>query len=327
MALTDMKVFNEYLYLAVTEVVDQQVQLFNSASAGTIMLSTKRNVGDFAMKASFAAIPGLMRRRDSYGTGDVAAVALTMLQNNSVKVAGGTVPVKWEPQQFSWIQQNPELAAAVIGEQVAKGLLQDQLNSALAALRGAVVNVGATVNYQVLTSSIADATLSLNALNSGAAKFGDRSQEIRAWAMHSKPLHDLYDKALTNSNQLFVFGDVQVREDGFGRRFIVSDSPSLSVTSGSPAVTDYYTLGLVPNAVAVEDNDDFFSNVDTRNGTENIARTWQAEFTFNLSLKGYTWDTAAGGKSPTNTEIATGTNWDKTATSIKDTAGVAVKSR
>ena len=164
-------------------------------------------------------------------------------------------------------------------------------------------------------------------MNRGAQKFGDRAQEIRAWAMHSTPQFDIYDKALTNSNQLFQFGTVQVREDGFGRRFIISDSPSLSITSGSPAVTDYYTLGLVQNAVVVEDNNDFFANTETSNGTENIQRTWQAEYTFNLSLKGYTWDVGNGGKSPTDTEIATGTNWDKTATSLKDTAGIAVKSR
>lgn len=323
MALTDMKVFNDYLYQAITEVVDQQVALFNSAAAGTIVLTSKRNVGDFAHKASFAAIAGLMRRRDSYGTGDISPVALTMLQHSSVKVAGGTVPVIFEPQQFTWIQQNPEIAAVVIGEQFAKGLLQDYLNSGLAAARAAIVNVGSSALYTVPSNG----ALSLNGLNRGAQKFGDRAQEIAAWAMHSTPQFDLFDKALTNTAQLFSFGTVQVREDGFGRRFIVSDSPSLSVTGGSPAVTDYYTLGLVPNAVVVEDNNDFFANTETSNGTENIKRTWQAEYTFNLSLKGYTWDTTSGGKSPTNAEIATGTNWDKVATFLKDTAGVAVKSR
>ena len=323
MSLTDMKVFNDFLYEAVTEVIDQQVALFNAASAGAIMLTSKRNVGDFSQKASFKAIAGLMRRRDSYGSGDVNAVALAMLQNSAVKVAGGTVPVSFEPQQFSWIQQNPELAAVVIGEQFAQGLMQDYLNSALAAARAAMVNVGSSVLYTVPSNG----ALSLNGLNRGAQKFGDRAQDIRVWAMHSTPQHDLYDKALTNTTQLFNFGTVQVRDDGFGRRFIVTDSPSLSITSGSPAATDYYTLGLVQNAVVVEDNNDFFANTETKNGKENIQRTWQAEYTFNLSLKGYTWDTTNGGKSPTDSEIATGTNWDKTATSIKDTAGVCVKSR
>lgn len=323
MALSDMKVFNDFLYESITETIDQQVALFNAASAGTIVLTSKRNVGDFSQKASFKAISGLIRRRDSYGTGSVSAVALQMLQTSSVKVAGGTPPISFEPQQFTWIQENPELAAVVIGQQFAEGLLQDYLNSGLAAARSAFVNVGSTALYTVPSNG----KTTLNALNRGAQKFGDRAQAIQAWVMHSTPQHDMFDAALTNTTQLFSFGTVQVREDGFGRRYVVTDSPSLAITSGSPAVTDYYTLGLVQNAIVVEDNNDFFANMETSNGTENIQRTWQAEYTFNLSMKGYTWDTTSGGKSPTDSEIATGTNWDKTASSLKDTAGVAVKSR
>lgn len=322
MALTDMKVFNDFVYDSATEVVDQEVQKFNAASQGTITLTSKRNVGDYAMKASFGVISGLTRRRDSYGSGDVGAVALAMLQNNSVKVAGGTPPIKFEPQQFTWIQQKPELAAVVIGTQVAKAMLQDQLNAAIGAASAAVRNVGADVTYSVPSSG----ALTLNALNWGAAKFGDRSQAIKAWVMHSKPLHDLYDNALTNSNSLFEFGTVQVRQDGFGRVFIVTDSPSLAPHIVSPDVTDYVSLGLVQDAIAVEDNGDFFANIETSNGKENIERTWQGEWTFNLAMKGYTWDTG-GGASPTDAELKTGTNWDKTATSIKDTLGVAVISR
>ncbi|NNA37726.1 hypothetical protein HBO97_24845, partial [Pseudomonas lundensis] len=44
--------------------------------------------------------------------------------------------------------------------------------------------------------------------------------------------------------------------------------------------------------------------------------------TFGLGLKGFTWDTANGGKSPTSAELATGTNWDLVANSIKGSAGV-----
>ena len=47
-----------------------------------------------------------------------------------------------------------------------------------------------------------------------------------------------------------------------------------------------------------------------------------AHYTFGLSLKGYTWDEANGGKSPIDVEIALGTNWDMVVSSIKNTAGV-----
>ena len=41
-------------------------------------------------------------------------------------------------------------------------------------------------------------------------------------------------------------------------------------------------------------------------------------------MKGYTWDKANGGKSPNDAALALSTNWDRTATSHKDTAGVKV---
>lgn len=320
MALSDMKVFNQFLYQSLTETMDQQVRLFNDAAAGTITLTSARNVGDYSMEASFAAIANLVRRRNAYGSGTINPVALSMLQNASVKIAGGTLPVLWEPQQFSWIQRSPEEAGTVIGLQVAEAQFGDYLNTAIGAASAAVRNVGSSLTYTVPSNG----ALTFNGLNWGAGKFGDRQDSIKAWVMHSTTLNTLYDNALTNSNKLFVFGNVQVREDGFGRRFIVTDSPNLNPHLVSPDVTDYVTLGLVEGAIAVEDNDDFFSNVETKNENENIKRTWQAEWTFNLALKGYTWDTTSGGHSPTDAAIKTGTNWDKTATSIKDTLGVAV---
>ena len=55
---------------------------------------------------------------------------------------------------------------------------------------------------------------------------------------------------------------------------------------------------------------------------QRIETTMQADYTFGLGLKGFTWDTANGGKSPTSAELATGTNWDLVANSIKGSAGV-----
>ncbi|HSG61690.1 MAG TPA: major capsid protein, partial [Pseudomonadales bacterium] len=57
-------------------------------------------------------------------------------------------------------------------------------------------------------------------------------------------------------------------------------------------------------------------------GKQRIETTLQADYDFGISLKGYAWDTASGGKSPTDAELATGGNWDQVATSIKHTAGV-----
>lgn len=312
----DLKVFNRQVYLVLTETVAQQVQLFNAASAGAItLISTSENVGDFAMKASFKAISNLVRRRDVYnGSGAVAEARLQQLQNNSVKVAAGTPPIVWEAAQYAWVQQNPDLAALTIGEQLAVGMVADMLNVAVSGAVAAVSGVSELNHAAASTPTFGD-------LVQGAGKFGDRMGTLAAWVLHSKSMTDLYGSAVANGERLFTYETVNVIQDPFGRRFVMTDSDSLVDTTGA---IKYRLLGLVPGAVMVEQNNDFRANVDSTNGKENIQDSYQSEWSYNLGVFGYSWNIGTGGKAPTSSAIATAANWDKTATSAKDTAGVLV---
>lgn len=310
----DLEVFNTQVYTTMTEVVDQQVNLFNAASGNTLVLQPAQNQGDFAIKASFKAISGLVRRRDVYnGSNTVSPVRLEHLKNASVKVASGTPPIVFEPAQYAWIQQNPELAALTIGTQLAEAQMQDMLNTSIAAL------VAAFKGNAAIQFDGTAATAKLQSLNKAAAKFGDRATSLRSWIVHSKAMHDIYDQALTNTEQLYSFGTVNIVQDAFGRRFVMTDAPALFLDA---ATDNYYTLGLVEMGAMCEPNGDFNAVLEIETGKENIQRIYQAEWSYNVGLKGYTWDTTNGGKAPSNTAIATSTNWDKTATSNKDTAGV-----
>ncbi|WP_339886442.1 major capsid protein [Vreelandella maris] len=320
MALADMKVFNDFMYSAATETIRQQIELFNEATSGALRLQQVGNVGDFAHEATYRAIGNLMRRRNAYGTGAIAATTLGQMEHVAVKIAGGTAPVEFQPQQFSWIQRSPEEAGVVIGEQVARGVIADEVNTAILALQTALSG-NADVNHDATAG-----TLSLNALNKGAGKFGDRMMDIAVWLLHSKPMTDLFDGALTNGNQLFEFGTVRVTQDGFGRRFIMTDAPALTGTQTIETVeTDvYHTIGLSEGAATVEDNGDYYATMEEKTGNENIQRIFQAEYTFNLGLKGYAY---GGTKSPDDSVIGSAASWSKIATSNKDTAGVLVTSQ
>jgi hypothetical protein len=319
MALSNMEVFNQFLYSSATETVRQQVELFNAASGGALVMSQAQNVGDVSNEVYFKEIANLIRRRDAYGSGAVTPTTLEQLNHVSIKVAGGTSPVNFDPSQFTWIQQNPEQAGVVYGEQIAQALVQDQLNTAILGLQ-TVMSGNTDVQFDGTAS-----TLNLSALNKGAAKFGDRSGDLRAWVLHSKAMHDLYDGALSNGQDLFNFGTVNIRQDGFGRRLIMTDSPALyGADAGGVDVDHYYTLGLASDAARVEDNGDYYATLEEKTGFENIQRTFQAEYTYNLSLKGYSWDSSV--KSPSDAAIGSGANWTQIATDVKSTAGVMVTS-
>lgn len=321
MALSDLAVFSEYTYDAMTEVIAQQIELFNTASRNTIVLSTQAHQGDYSDRAFWGKVSGLVRRRNAYGSGAVAAKNLAHLTDTMVKVAGGTPPVELNPGQFRWIQINPEEAGAALGQQLAQDMLADMLNTGIIATRSALSGVGAVVHDGTGASPN---TLTSKQLNFGAHKFGDRASDILAWIVHSTPIRDFYDNALSNAERLFTYGTVNVVSDAFGRLFVVTDSDGL-ITTGAPDT--YHTLGLVAGAVMVDQNDDFDDNYETKNGDENIQRTYQAEWSYNLGVKGFAWDKTNGGKSPTDAALATGTNWDRYATSEKDLAGVLVDTR
>lgn len=318
MALSDLAVFSEYAYSTMTEMQDQQVGLFNAATRGGLVLQSGNHQGDYSDEAMWAKISGLVRRRNAYGSGVVAEKVLEHLTETSVKVAAGTPPVRIDPGMMKWIQRSPEEAGVVVGKQMAEDSIADMLNTAVLVYTAAIGQVA-----NVVYDHSATGAMSLVALNKGAAKFGDRAGAIVAWVMHSKSAFDIYGEALTNATRLFVFGNVRVIEDGFGRPLVVTDSPNLINTTPTPDV--YMALGLTPGAVLVSQNGDFTDNVETKNGDENIIRTYQAEWSYNVGIQGFAWDKTNGGKSPTNAALGTATNWDRYATSDKDLAGVMVK--
>ena len=314
MALSDMKVFNEYLKTAVIETLAQDVAKFNAASAGAIQLTAQGIDGDFLQESFWAGVHSAQRRVDrNAANGAQAATPLAQKQYDSVKIAGGFGPVLFEPSQLSWIQKSPEEALEVISRNLSEAIMSDQLNTAIAALAAAIGNQAAAVNDVSATAGV-----TYVGINGAHAKFGDASARIIAQVMTGAMYHKLVGQNLTNANQLFQFQGVTI-VDILGKAVIVTDAPALFV-AGTPDKEK--VLSLVSGAAVVSDGSDLITNVQTANGKERIETTMQADYTFGLGLKGYTWDTANGGKSPTNAELATGSNWDLVANSVKASAGV-----
>lgn len=314
MALTDMKVFNAYVREAAIETLAQMVDKFNGASAGAIQLSTQGFDGDYMMRSSFSSLHSAQRRVDRYATNTAASsTALAQIQHNTVKIAGGFGPIVWEPAQLKWVGDNPAAAVEVISRNMAEAIMKDMLNTAIAAAVAAIENVGSTAYFDTGTGPI-----TYNDINSAHAKFGDMSQLLVCDIMDGTAYHALVGANLTNTPQLFQAGNVTIVEI-LGKRVVVTDAPALRET-GTGA--DQKVLSLVSGGVIVHDAGDLITNIETNNGSQRIQTTMQADYTFGLGLKGYAWDVTNGGKSPTDAELATGSNWDKIATSLKHTAGV-----
>ena len=314
MSLSQMQVFNEYIMPATIETLGQMVEKFNGASNGAIRLTTEGFTGDFLQESFFAAIHSAQRRVDRYAAqASAAATDLTQLKRSAVKIAGGFGPIRYEPSQMTWLDKPTTEGIEVASRNFAEALMKDQLNSAIAALVAAISAQAAATNDVSATAGINYSTM-----NGAHAKFGDRSGDLVAQIMTGAVYHKLIGANLTNTPQLFQAQGVRV-VDILGKAVIVTDAPGLYV-AGTP--NKDFVLSLAPDAAIITDGADLISNIETKNGQTRIETTMQVDYTFGLALKGYTWDETNGGKSPTDAEIATGSNWDKVVSDIKFTAGV-----
>lgn len=322
MALSDLAIFTDYVYTTYTEVLAQNVELFNAASEGCLTLGVEAFGGDFSESSFYAQMDGLVRRRNPYGDGAVAEKVLAQKIDNLVKVAAGTPPVRMDNAWYAWLKRDPAEAAVVVGKQLAVLMLADMVNVAIGSVTAAMLKTPALIT-DISAKTGADALPSPLALGNTTIALGDAANEVRCWIMHSKSWNDLYGNALSNAERLFQIGNVNVASDPMGRRYIQADNPGLSV-AGQP--TKFHLLGLTTGAAEITSNDDYHDNWSETNGNENIKRTWQAEWSYNVGVKGFAYDKAAG-HAPTDAALYSGASWDQIATSIKNGPGVVLVSQ
>lgn len=322
---SNFKIYQEYLKTRAAETLQQQADVFNAAVNGAIILRTLEKPGDYEYESFFKDIANLVTRRDN--TTQASATKLSMAQEEfiRVKLSRKIGPVDMSRDAFrKWAAKYDSTEfSGILGGQIAVAQQLDMANSALLATRAALVNTAT-----LLTTVPSNGSLGTTSLIDGLAKFGDRADRIVAWVMHSKPYYDLVKGQITSNITGISNFNVQTGTPvTLNRPVLVTDSDSLKVTSGSPAVTDYYTLGLTANGVLCEVTETSDIVLDTITGGELIMERLQGEFAYNLGVKGFKYDTANGGINPNATAVGTGSNWDKASTYDKSLAGVVIKSR
>ena len=312
MALGDFQVFNGSAYNAFMNTLQQEVDLFNDVTRNAIMLTSVAFQGDKNELAAFESIASLVGNRDPSATGANAEHALAELLKIDIKVGWGIPNISYTNASFDWTQRDPSQAGTLFGEEVAKGAMAYMLNSALTSYVASVDSTDVTYDG---TAGVA----SLDSLNLGAGKFGDRQADIAAWVMHSKSVNDIYGQALANSNQLFTFGTIRVVEDGHGRPLIMTDSDALHFDNGG--TENYYQCGIVSGGVSVQEQGDYRNYTVTDIAPVNPKELLTATGSFGLGIKGYTFNAAI--TQPDDADLALVTNWVRVG-GLKDGAGVRV---
>lgn len=327
---SDFKVYDEQFQGGFVETIMQNVDAFNEAAQGALVLRTRELLGHYEKEAFFDEIvAGAISRRDTTASGAITATKLTQDEFIGVKLnrRNGPYEVSIDSMRKSHGGGGPEASqrfSRVLGVQTAKAMPREMLDRALAAIEAKLDAVTA------LEEDDTAATITSNGLVDAISKVGDAYGDLAIFVMHSKPYFDLVKDQVTNA--IYRANGVQVMQGTpatFGKPVLVTDSASLKETDGvSSGVDAYSTLLLFQNAAVLDISEPPIAALEgPLTGNEQLYYRWQAEYAYNLKLRGCQWDTTSGGANPTNANVATATNWDTAVADNKLLPGAILKTR
>lgn len=311
-----------------SETLVQVSDAFNAQSGNTIRLVTNRQKGDFAQESFFKNVSNIIQRREvdvSPANPAVTSTGVPMDEHISVKLNRRIGPIDQTLDSFRKLgaSANLEVLSFLLGEQIAKAMQIEMLDS---AIRSLVAGIGAEAGLVFDGDASPPTGLDTIDLVNGLALFGDSSSRISMWVMHSKPYYDLVkDQINANIDGLSNFNVATATPVTLNRPVLITDSAALIDTSVSP--NQYVTLGLGENGCVVEDSEEDMLHTEVITGKENLVTRLQGEYAYNVGMKGLKWDVTNGGVNPNDAALGTGTNWDSVMDSIKDLPGVMIRSQ
>ncbi len=293
---------------------------FNAASANAIRLSPGNVRGRRRNTTFFNTNNAFVQRRDPESTGDTTWQTLSNTTHTSIKVYRNSRYL-YRKTEFADLGLSEQDGQLLWGQQFGALQAQDMLNTALAALTGAIEAIGASAIHDITGDTVK--TVSYDALNLGMAKMGDMGMSIAALAMHSKPWHDIIGDALVNQKFAPQGANLVINEGvarTMGRISAITDSPSFIDTTPTP--DHYKTLGLFTDAITVELNPDdeameFGVITGSASATpENISAGLMVDYAFTINIRGVRYKDASV-NNPDAATIADSSNWTLVASDRK----------
>ena len=317
---SDMKIYESQFQSGLTETLQQNVEAFNASSNGAIVLRSAEVKGNYEQSAFFTTISSLITRQDLTSTAALTPTKMSENENVRVKMhRKSATDLTFKAAKMAGLSFDEFVM--LHGEQFAKAMTVDMLNSSLLCARVALANQADVTND--ITGATTKSITHKNLLST-LAKFGDASDRVVAWVMHSQQFFDLGMQSITDNITPVADGIIRrVDVQGLGRPILVTDSASLIAVADTP--DSYFVLGLQSGAIDINQSEAVNSVIDNVTGLEQLVVRHQAEYAYNLGLRGFKWDIANGGANPDDTALGTASNWDKVASDKKDLAGVVLK--
>jgi hypothetical protein len=315
-------IYDDQFQTGLEESVAQNLALFNGSSKGAIVLKSEALQGDYSQGAMMLLPTDGDNHRDPNSVAAVSDIDLVQGELVSVNICRRQGPFAKTLDAWAQIEADPGALSILVGTWLGQLKAQQMVKSSISAL------VNALLTQSSLTfDATAETTKTLTTQNlaKGFAKMGDRAESITCLVMHSLDYYNLVDNQLGDKMDtiagLIAYGGNAAT---LGRTVIVTDESSL-ITAVSGETTVRYILGLQSSAAVIKDSAQSPLEYEVELAKANLIGRIQGEYTMQLGLRGMAWDMTGGGANPNDAAIATGSNWTKVASSVKDLPGFVIK--
>ncbi len=303
---SDMVIYNQLAQTGFLEKMQDNLGVFNQNSGGAIILDSEMIEGD--LKASTAyRVGGELIDRNVNSSTPPTPKKISSFEEVGIKKPWGYGPYASTEEQFKRRARTPAEFYTLMGQDAGEAWLAGAITVAASSLEAAIgtnTNMNVTVDW---------ATHNKKVLTAGMRKFGDKFGRIGLFSMNSETYFDMVDSAIDEK----VFNEAGV--------VIYGGTPG---TMNVPVlISDKFTtgkiLGLQGGAARVTESQATEFRAWEHNDSENFEMRFKGEGTFNSELLGYRWKDKTA-VNPTFAQLATGSKWEKSASSDKSTAGVII---
>ena len=196
---SDMIIYNQLAQTAYLERLQDNLNVFNEASAGAIVYRNEIIEGDFS-KDSFYRVGGSIKHRDVYSNAKVNPEKIGAGESVGVKIPYKYGPYASTEEAFKHRARTPEEFAMILRYDLADALVAGRLQYSLASLKAAI-----TSNPDMVAKG-SIAVDGRKALTRGMRKFGDKFGRISLWVMNSDTYFDIVDDAITKQ----IYGESEI---------------------------------------------------------------------------------------------------------------------
>jgi hypothetical protein len=327
---------NEYVNRAVAEFLTQGIGDFFVNKGNIFDITSMGHRGDKSTEFRLRGLSNIIQDRDPSSIAANTTQTMSTYEVSKTKHYWGTKQViiskgdidraygslmtafKLNPAMYTVSPTMDMAIAALVASQINDNIVHQLQNIGLAAAVGAITNN--SLAYEDQKDVSIDDTIILDMLD----RFGDRAETITTMTMKRRQKTNLLkQKLLDKIDPLYYDIANKGDTDGVqGRVLYVTDSTAFNGANNTAGNPTEIVLGLTQGSIIVEISEMPQINIETKNGSQNIITSFQAQGAFTVSIKGYTYSTTAGG---TMSELATPANWTQVATNVKDTAGVGLR--